>query len=618
MLALTIREKNGEERQLIFEKEEVTIGRATGSDIVLPRSNISKRHARLVDKHDKVVIVDLRSTNGTYVNGRRITAPELLTYEDKVYIGDFVIRLSRPAEQHASQRMTAPYTASSPEGPRVSRGPTQGAAAPQAAASRQPPPAPSDEERTRAIAAMPDDDDTFGSPRQAPETVTAAAKRTAAKRKEAPAQRKGAVRKETKPAGTARTAKAKKVPAKAARAAPAASEEPPTMSVAVPAVLKQEPQAPPPPPEHETSTDAASADPWADWNRAIQTVVERIEAAHEVIPFEDAEALASQGVDAAIQAGEIAQETERDALISDVVTELVGLGPLTDTLADPSVLAIYMNGPKSVYIDRGTGVHEPNGRLFATPGSYRRTLANLSGILEDEEIIGSEEVTLPDGAIVRVVNAGLGPEPLVVWRRAAFDMPLLPDLVSEGLIDQTQAHVLTLAMADGKNVLVCGGPHWARSALASAICAEIGLDRRVVAVGDRSGVAVANGDQARLSARALKSGADLAGLEPDLVLFERLDTESVSAWVESALALGRPVVGLSPESTSDRALKRLGLLLEVGHVPAAAGRGGVLVGEAVDVVVTLKIQPDGSVRVDKVQDCDSTRDGFSIKAAARR
>ena len=184
MLALTIREKNGEERQLIFEKEEVTIGRATGSDIVLPRSNISKRHARLVDKHDKVVIVDLRSTNGTYVNGRRITAPELLTYEDKVYIGDFVIRLSRPAEQHASQRMTAPYTASpTPEGPRTGRGPTAAVDAPMGhmeedveeaaplfdepkrSTQRSGPPVPppdlheADEDRTRAVMAMPDDDE---------------------------------------------------------------------------------------------------------------------------------------------------------------------------------------------------------------------------------------------------------------------------------------------------------------------------------------------------------------------------------------------------------------------------------------------------------------------------
>lgn len=92
MLSVTIREKDGEERRLVFENREVTIGRAKGCEILLPRSNISKKHARLVDKDDKIVLVDLRSTNGTYVNGRRITAPEIVGPDDKIYIGDYVLR----------------------------------------------------------------------------------------------------------------------------------------------------------------------------------------------------------------------------------------------------------------------------------------------------------------------------------------------------------------------------------------------------------------------------------------------------------------------------------------------------------------------------------------------
>jgi pilus assembly protein CpaF len=107
MLAISIRDKNGEERLHVFEKEEVTIGRTAGSDIVLPRNNISKRHARLVDKDHKVVIVDLRSTNGTYLNGRRITAPEILGQDDKIYIGDFVVRLV-DAEQAAALQSEPP------------------------------------------------------------------------------------------------------------------------------------------------------------------------------------------------------------------------------------------------------------------------------------------------------------------------------------------------------------------------------------------------------------------------------------------------------------------------------------------------------------------------------
>jgi hypothetical protein len=70
---------------------ELTVGRVQGNDIVLPSGSLSKRHSRFVVRDGKVLIVDLRSTNGTYVNGQRVNAPQVLTPTDKVYIGDFAL-----------------------------------------------------------------------------------------------------------------------------------------------------------------------------------------------------------------------------------------------------------------------------------------------------------------------------------------------------------------------------------------------------------------------------------------------------------------------------------------------------------------------------------------------
>ncbi len=217
-----------------------------------------------------------------------------------------------------------------------------------------------------------------------------------------------------------------------------------------------------------------------------------------------------------------------------------------------------------------------------------------------------------------MIGAGLGAGPLVVWRRAAQEAPLLPDLVAEGMLDQVQAHAISHAIADGRSVLLCGVSGPGRSALAAAISAEVGLDRRVVAVGDRTEVALVHGDSARISAKSLYSGSNIAGLEPDLVVFERLDAGTIGEWVETCLTLGKPVLALTPEPHAERALKRLGLLLELAQLPASPGRGAVIVGEAVDLVVSLKTHADGTVRVDKIQECESNKDGFALKASAKR
>src|SRR5262245_40038886 len=97
MFAIVVNEKGGEQKRLEFDKPEVTIGRVQGNDIILPKGNVSKRHSRIVFKDGKFIIVDLKSTNGTYVNGRKITSPLVIKGTDKVYIGDFILSVEEPA-----------------------------------------------------------------------------------------------------------------------------------------------------------------------------------------------------------------------------------------------------------------------------------------------------------------------------------------------------------------------------------------------------------------------------------------------------------------------------------------------------------------------------------------
>src|SRR6187399_246421 len=114
MFSITVTEKGGEQRRLDFDKPEITIGRVQGNDVILPKGNVSKRHARIVLKDGKFIIVDLKSTNGTYVNGRKITSPLVVKDTDKIYIGDFILGVeeagaaSRPAEHAMAPPMMEP------------------------------------------------------------------------------------------------------------------------------------------------------------------------------------------------------------------------------------------------------------------------------------------------------------------------------------------------------------------------------------------------------------------------------------------------------------------------------------------------------------------------------
>jgi pilus assembly protein CpaF len=97
MIAIVISEKGGAERRERYEQNEITIGRVKGNDVLLPKGNVSKRHARLIYRDGRYIVTDLKSTNGTYVNHRRITHATLVREGDRIYIGDFVLRIEGEA-----------------------------------------------------------------------------------------------------------------------------------------------------------------------------------------------------------------------------------------------------------------------------------------------------------------------------------------------------------------------------------------------------------------------------------------------------------------------------------------------------------------------------------------
>jgi len=65
-----------------------TLGRGAQADIVIEDTFSSSRHARLAPHGDSVVVEDLGSTNGTYLNGEPLTGPQPLHDGDRIRIGD--------------------------------------------------------------------------------------------------------------------------------------------------------------------------------------------------------------------------------------------------------------------------------------------------------------------------------------------------------------------------------------------------------------------------------------------------------------------------------------------------------------------------------------------------
>lgn len=86
-------EMQGSERTLLIPVggDVVHIGRGLAADVHIDESSVSRRHAILVPRPGGARILDDRSSNGTYVNGRRVQQADL-TNGDVIVVGRVVLR----------------------------------------------------------------------------------------------------------------------------------------------------------------------------------------------------------------------------------------------------------------------------------------------------------------------------------------------------------------------------------------------------------------------------------------------------------------------------------------------------------------------------------------------
>ena len=104
-LGISLRRRRREGTRILFVRSEtqqgseieiddvVVLGRSEEADLLLDDPYASEFHMRLLAQEDGLMLHDLGSTNSTYVNGRRVTAPTTLRRGDTVQVGKTVMEV---------------------------------------------------------------------------------------------------------------------------------------------------------------------------------------------------------------------------------------------------------------------------------------------------------------------------------------------------------------------------------------------------------------------------------------------------------------------------------------------------------------------------------------------
>jgi len=82
-------------QEVVFDRPRLLVGRSEHNDIAIPSKFISRHHALLVRHGSSTILMDLNSTNGTFVNSKRISN-HMLIHDDVITVGNHHIKFRDP------------------------------------------------------------------------------------------------------------------------------------------------------------------------------------------------------------------------------------------------------------------------------------------------------------------------------------------------------------------------------------------------------------------------------------------------------------------------------------------------------------------------------------------
>jgi len=95
-------------KSFTLSKQEIILGRDANADIVINVAEVSRRHTRLHWEANAYIVEDLGSTNGTFVNGSRLTGPVTLHPGDVVHLGEAAALVYKATQFDPNATIVAP------------------------------------------------------------------------------------------------------------------------------------------------------------------------------------------------------------------------------------------------------------------------------------------------------------------------------------------------------------------------------------------------------------------------------------------------------------------------------------------------------------------------------
>jgi pilus assembly protein CpaF len=304
---------------------------------------------------------------------------------------------------------------------------------------------------------------------------------------------------------------------------------------------------------------------------------------------------------------------ELDALVDDIVDEMVGLGPLEPLLKDPTINDILINGHENCFVERRgklEQVHIP----FKDEAHLLRIINKIVAAVgrRVDESQPMVDARMLDGSRFNAAIRPVGVDgPLVSIRKFSKNKLGLHKLVEFGAITQNMAEVLAAAVHARKTTIISGGTGTGKTTMLNALSAFIPEDERLITIEDAAELQLQQPHVARMETRPANieghgelKQRDLVKnalrMRPDRVILGECRGEEAFDMLQAMNTGHEGSMATIHANTPRDAISRLEQMLGMTGMPMTVQSIRSQIASALDIIVQLTRLSDGKRKVTSV------------------
>lgn len=319
---------------------------------------------------------------------------------------------------------------------------------------------------------------------------------------------------------------------------------------------------------------------------------------------------------------------ERAALIRELVSAVISLGPIRPLVEDPTITEIMINGPKQVYIQRNGKIELCNVQFRNNDDlmhTIQKILATATTSRRVDESSPYVDFSLPDGSRVNVLLppcSMIGP--VITIRKYLKELTTIEDLMQKHTLNKQMAAFLVSAIQAKLNVVFCGATGCGKTTLLNVLSRHIPDHERIITIEDtaelrlmQKHVVSLQAKPSNIEGRGAVSIRDLfvnsLRMRPDRIIVGEVRGDEILDMVQSISSGHSGSLAIIHADSPKECFNRMVTMMLMSGIRLSGEQIQEQLASSIDLIVYAELYVDGIRRITNITDLVSAKEGGKME-----